>query len=80
MVRPLTGITTFYFFRSMRKPLIGYFRRVRLLPYYEMAWLGTYQRRILPSEPKERRLWLVSILPGGRYAHQLIFVMQSLWK
>lgn len=66
IVKPLTGIITFSFFRSIKNPLIGYFSRVLDFPYSDKAWFGTSQRSILPSEPRESKLWLVYTLPGGR--------------
>jgi hypothetical protein len=56
IVNPLTGITTFYFFRSIRNPLIGYFKSILFLPYYTKAGFGTSQSSILPSEPRESKL------------------------
>lgn len=60
MARPLTGTTSPSFLLSIRNPFIGYRSTVfdfwELEPSSLMDSLGTSQRRILPSVPKERML------------------------
>jgi hypothetical protein len=65
MLRPLTGITTFYFLRNIRNPLIGNFINPLFLDYSVSDALGTSHSKILPSDPKDNKLWLVSGRPGG---------------